>query len=176
MRQSLAAGVRAFSAPQLFPTPAAIARRMIELAAPGPGMRVLEPSAGTGSLLEALAEVVPSDCLHVQVFEIDHALSERLACAFPDFKVTCADFLSVHSEPEAFDLVLMNPPFADAVDLKHIAHARSMLKPGGLLVGICAGGPRQAEALLDQVLTWEPLEPGTFAGTNAAAVLFTLRA
>jgi hypothetical protein len=41
------AGVRVVSAPQLFPTPAALARRVVDLADIQPGMTVLEPSAGT---------------------------------------------------------------------------------------------------------------------------------
>jgi hypothetical protein len=41
----------------------------------------------------------------------------------------------------------MNPPFANADDIKHIMHALKMLKPGGRLVAICANGPRQNDKL-----------------------------
>ena len=42
------AGVKVVTAPQLFPTPPEIARRVVELAGIEPGHTVLEPSAGTG--------------------------------------------------------------------------------------------------------------------------------
>lgn len=50
MRQSLRAGVSATAVPQLFPTPVALASRMVEVADIGPADRVLEPSAGTGAI------------------------------------------------------------------------------------------------------------------------------
>src|SRR5690606_19878751 len=59
MRRTLhAGGVRAVSAPQLFPTPIPLAERMMALAAPRLGERVLEPSAGSGNLLRALPGVI----------------------------------------------------------------------------------------------------------------------
>ena len=54
LADALAAGVKVVSAPQLFPTPPEIARRVVALAEIGPRMRVLEPSAGTGNLLAAI--------------------------------------------------------------------------------------------------------------------------
>jgi hypothetical protein len=74
-----------------------------------------------------------------------------------------------------FDSVVMNPPFKDGADIKHIFHARSFLKQGGRLVAICAGGPRQTEKLKPLAETWEELPEGTFAGTGVHAVLLTMR-
>ena len=54
MRQTLKTGVAVVSAPQLFPTPATLAARMVELAQIEPGQEVVEPSAGTGVLCEAI--------------------------------------------------------------------------------------------------------------------------
>ena len=72
----------------------------------------------------------------------------------------------------------MNPPFEHGADIKHIVHARSLLKPGGRLVAICANGPRQNEMLRPLVDacsgTWEELPAGTFTGTGVRAVLLTL--
>jgi hypothetical protein len=45
MRATLKAGVQVVSAPQLFPTPSALAARMVRLAGLAVGMRVLEPRA-----------------------------------------------------------------------------------------------------------------------------------
>jgi len=47
---------------------------------------------------------------------------------------------------------------------------------GGIVVAICAGGPRQKEALEPLASYWEPLPPGTFhaAGTGVNTVLLTI--
>ena len=81
-----------------------------------------------------------------------------------------------------FDRIVMNPPFANADDIKHIMHALKMLKPGGRLVAICANGPRQNDKLRPIVEArggiWEELPSDTFigAGTSVRTVLLTLDA
>ena len=86
MRATVKAGVQVVSAPQLFPTPPSLAARMVDLAGLAIGMRVLEPSAGTGRLLEALPGIVPfgqvrQTALHVVAVEVNSALAARLACS-----------------------------------------------------------------------------------------------
>jgi predicted RNA methylase len=177
--------------PDLFPTPADLARRMVDLAADAnggtlAGRRVLEPSAGTGNLLRAIFNNATSaDLVEVVAVEYNHALVAELVdqrtktlYASPDsFQVVCGDFMEqniVHLG--RFDVVLMNPPFANAVDIKHILHAVKFLKPNGRLVAICGGGSRQAEALQPLCDTWELLPAGTFkeAGTNVSTVLLSI--
>lgn len=58
LREQLKCGVQVVSAPHLFPTPKGIADRMVELARPPLGARVLEPSAGTG----ACSPLCPACC------------------------------------------------------------------------------------------------------------------
>jgi hypothetical protein len=173
MRASLKAGVAVVSAPQLFPTPAALARRMAALADIPPGARVLEPSAGTGNLLAAiLEEYGPTDLVAV---ETHHALAKSLrSYGFAD--VRCADFLTCNGDLGTFDRIVMNPPFTNGADVRHILHARHMLRPGGRLVALCANGPRQRDALLPLADSWEDLPDGSFseAGTNVRVALLTL--
>lgn len=179
MRQALRAGtaVQTVSAPQLFPTPAALAARMVDLSGIQAGARVLEPSAGTGRLLDAL----PGDCSVLAVEKV-HALAEGLRARYRYAQTLCADFLCVDpADFSGFDAVLMNPPFANADDIKHIRHAARFLAPGGVLVALCANGPRQAEGLRPWVErqggTWEVLPAGTFseAGTGVNVALLTFR-
>lgn len=176
MRQALKTGqaVQVVSAPQLFPTPAHVAARMVDLARVEPGDRVLEPSAGTGALLNAVREAV--DGAHVTAVEVSAALAARLAQLpnGPNYIVP-ADFLNVAPDTlQPFDVILMNPPFANAADIRHILHARRFLAPGGRLVAICAAGPRQHEALQGLADSWEYLPPGTFEGTDVRTVLLTM--
>jgi protein-L-isoaspartate O-methyltransferase len=164
--------VEAVSAPYLYPTPPALAARMVELADLDPGNEILEPSAGTGAILDAL----PDDC-HVLAIELDYRLAERLASVYsrPHLSIMQADFLGFDVlTGRGFDRILMNPPFDHGLDIRHIQHAFELLAPGGLLVAICADGGRQRAAFKDAEL-YESLPPGTFAqaGTmvNAALVV-----
>lgn len=180
MREALRTGqaVQVVSAPQLFPTPAHVAARMVELADVQPGDRVLEPSAGTGALLQALRTAYAdstSAAPVVHAWEINRPLAQRLRDSFPAAVVRAFDFLEFDPNPsELFDVVLMNPPFKDAADVRHILHARRFIAPGGRLVAICAAGPRQHEALQPLADSWEYLPPGTFEGTGVRTVLLTM--
>lgn len=184
---ALKAGVEVVSAPQLFPTPAALAARVIDAAEIQIGMRVLEPSAGTGNLLAALPGVMPfgekrQSALNVVAVELNRTLAEGLARSGLAAEVRCADFLACGDELGLFDRVVMNPPFVRGADIAHIRHALRFLRPGGRLVAICANGPRQREALLavveDSGGTWEALPEGAFeqAGTNVRTALLTIEA
>lgn len=180
LREQLASGgVQVAVAPQLFPTPADLAERMASLAELAPGQSVLEPSAGTGQLLQAARSLVRD--IELTAIEIHGGLCQRLRATYAN--VHQADFLQVGAEQLGrFDRVIMNPPFENSTDIKHIEHAFSMLKPGGVLVAICAGGPRQVDRLKPWALatggSWEDLPADTFKsqGTMVRTALLTLRA
>lgn len=174
-------GVKVVTAPQLFPTPPALAARMADLADIRPGHVVLEPSAGTGNLVRAVACAVSLDAIDLHTVEVRSDLSASLSSMFGDQVSTrCADFLQCQDFAQHFDRVVMNPPFSNADDIDHIKHAITTLKPGGRLVAICANGPRQQAALRPLVEqcggTWEDLPPGTFkeSGTNVSTALIVL--
>jgi predicted RNA methylase len=196
LRDRLAAGVRVVRAPQLFPTPAPIAARMVALACVEHGHRVLEPSAGTGALLRAIADQaarldgggVPPTVTAIEVNrELAIALPRELAG-----RIACADFLACASDRLVSDLrgdatplglfesIIMNPPFGGAADVAHIKHALSLLAPGGRLVALCANGPRQHRELRSLVDErgglWEVLPAGSFAdaGTNVNVALLVV--
>lgn len=118
-----------------FPTPAALAARMVGLAELEPGLRVLEPSAGSGALADAITAAEPA--VELEVIEVNGRLVELLR--MKGYTVEQADFLTVGSG-ERYDRVIMNPPFANRQDAQHIQHAFRLLKPGGLLVAITGEG------------------------------------
>lgn len=171
-----------------FPTPPELAARMVALAGIEPGMRVLEPSAGTGALLRAIvdAERAPNragPAPDVTAIEINQGLCESLPAHLAS-SVICADFLDAFPgmDVDKFDRIIMNPPFAKAQDVAHILHAMKFLRPGGRLVAICANGPCQHAAIRPVIEahggTWEELPAGTFAsaGTNVRAALVVIDA
>jgi methylase of polypeptide subunit release factors len=147
MRENLKEGVRFVSAPQLFPTPPHLVARMVEIAQIEPGHRVLEPSAGTGVLCKAITATLPT----ARVFAVEinpqlcKLLSQTINPPEDDAEGICknvleGDFLEVDGLGNHWDRIVMNPPFADGADIKHISHALKHLKPGGGLVAICANG------------------------------------
>jgi SAM-dependent methyltransferase len=174
LRAAVNAGVKVVTADQLFPTPVTLAERMVSLADIRPGHHVLEPSAGTGRILAALPNVRPGG--YVVAVEINYNLAKLLEEIADDTR-NC-DFLECNGNLGKFDRVLMNPPFSNGDDIRHIRHAVTFLKPGGRLVAICAGGPKQHEQLKPIAATWEPLPAGTFeeSGTGVNTVLLTIDA
>ncbi len=175
LKQALKTGVQVVSAPQLFPTPVDVAARMVELAEVGDDHRVLEPSAGTGNIIRALRMKSSGKIVAVEINkDLVRGLTQALFAQDANFAVQHADFLLCNGDLGTFDRILMNPPFADASDVRHILHAQHMLNAGGKLVAICANGPRQEKALKPLASTWEELPAGTFEGTNVRTVLLVI--
>lgn len=168
--------VEVVAVPQYFPTPVPLAIQLVELAELRPGMSILEPSAGMGRLIDSCA---CSDWeWSGRLVAVDDSLAfvGNLKCKYlPEFvTVVHADFLEWSATTEErFDRVVMNPPFANAADIKHVQAACRLLNPEGRVAAIVAGGPRQERALRDRSASWERLPPGSFApsGTNVSAVL-----
>lgn len=181
MRQQMNAAPILVS-PTLYPTPDDVAERMVMLAGLDrmENPRVLEPSAGTGRLIDAALRLNrPMEIEAVEVVpRIADALRERYKDR--DLLVFNGDFMEyrVESADEAFDVILMNPPFNGGLDIKHIKHAATMLKPGGRIVAIAANGPRQLAALQPMSSYWAELPAKTFAhaGTNVRTVLMIIEA
>jgi protein-L-isoaspartate O-methyltransferase len=174
MKDTLRAGVQIVAAPQLFPTPQEIAQQMAEYLELEPGMNVLEPSAGTGNLITALREVYGGSYVLTAV-EINGKLADLLETGMQVDDIHRADFLAWSGGP--FDRIIMNPPFENGSDIKHIRHALGMLKDGGVLVALCANGSRQREAFKEEAGQWEDLPAGSFKaqGTGVNVALMVLR-
>jgi len=176
MQTTLQTGVQIIAAPQLFPTPRELAARMVAEADILPGHSVLEPSAGTGAILAALPNVRPFGS--VTAVEINATLAASLEQVADE--TICGNFLEQNGNLGTFDRIVMNPPFENGVDIKHIQHAMKMLKPGGRLVAICANGPRQQttlKPLAENSGGWyEDLPAGTFAsqGTNVNTAILLI--
>jgi phospholipid N-methyltransferase len=121
--------VRVEVVPNLFPTPTWLAERMVELAEIERHHRVLEPSAGTGCILRHLVHRTD----HVSAVELNVNLVRTLRDQFETGDGHCvvyqADFLEHHSHI-GYDRIVMNPPFGEGADMRHIAHAGTLLAQG----------------------------------------------
>lgn len=121
-----------------FATPEALARQVVNAVADLDGVRILEPSAGTG----ALADVLRESGAQVDVAELDETRRAHLQAA--GYRVVGTDFLTF-TPTEPYAAIVMNPPFRSEDDaqayIAHIEHAwNHCLAPGGTLVAIAPSG------------------------------------
>lgn len=154
--------------PGYFPTPRPVVEQMIAAAALAPGMRVLEPSAGSGHIADAIREAAP---VKLEVIE-QHTTLQRIL-ELKGYTVIGADFL--RHQQASYDCILMNPPFERGQDMQHIQHAYRLLKPGGRLIAIVSEGAffrnyqqeRAFRAWLDDVDGQaDPLPAGSFYSSD----------
>ena len=163
---------RVVTAPQLFPTPSHTADQMVSYLNIEEGDKILEPNGGTGQLVKALMRAGATK-KQIYIAEINNALCNQLSKDYG--RVYPGDFLErgAWELGGPFDYIVMNPPFKNGEDIKHILHAKEMLKDGGTLVAICANGLRQQAQLMSIADHWEELPAGSFKGegTNVNTAL-----
>lgn len=166
-----------------FPTPARLADDIIERAYLKPGMTVLEPNAGTGSLSTRALDL---GC-DVTCIEYQPQLALQLEEETRYSSVLCMDFLE--TEPSligTYERIVMNPPFDGGRDVDHVNHAIDFLADGGLLIAIMSAGTefrsdaktKDFRARVDALGgDFHDLPPGSFAdsGTMVNTVVLTLR-
>lgn len=160
---------------QLFQTPADLARDLASLLPQRAGMRILEPSAGLGRLLDALAPLEPSEVVAVEIAPecagtLFRQERDRLTIKQRDF-LQCSQ-----SDLGTFDAVAMNPPFTVRSDIRHILHALTFLKPGGTLAALCMAGAQREKTLRPLSATWREVPSGAFRkeGTDIPTILLSI--
>jgi hypothetical protein len=163
-----------------FATPQEIAEQAIAAAEIPFNGSVLEPSAGDGALARAARDaggVV--ECIEIHLGRARDLIGDGFPCV-------ARDFLKSDPDPR-FDRVVMNPPFSDLQDVRHVSHALKFLRPGGRLVAIMSPAIRFRSDRLTSHLraelegmgaTIEDLPEGAFkaSGTMVRTVLVTVDA
>lgn len=171
------AAPRVVSAYQLFQTPEDIAAQMVEMLPEDCGA-ILEPSAGLGRIYRAIRKRFPRRA--VTMVDVAPQCVEELrreTSSDVESEVFCLDFLELTPEQlGTFSAVVMNPPFHNRSDIKHIRHAIEFLAPGGILISVCMGGEIRAREL-GKIGSLSPLPPKSFRseGTNVETSLFVYR-
>lgn len=117
--------IKAYKIDGFFPSPTQVIERLCE-GLDLKGKKILEPSAGIGSI----ADYVRDKGASVLCVEKVPQLSEILK--MKDHQQIGADFLSLKPVP-IFDIVLMNPPFEKNAAPTHVLAATRWLKPNGSL-------------------------------------------
>jgi 16S rRNA G1207 methylase RsmC len=129
--------------PGFFPTPGPVSEQLIAVACIEPGNRILEPSAGSGSLIDAVRQSYTG--VHVTYCEMNCFLLDLLREKYdgsPDIQFLGRDFLEIdpRNREERFDRIIMNPPFEQGQDIDHVLHACQLLTPKGILTAIVSAG------------------------------------
>lgn len=149
-------------------TPPEVAARMVEyLPEDGAGL-TLEPSAGTGNLSRALIDAGQDVAWLVQV-EREAALFEGLRQFGRVVRGCFLDYAQEVRGKVDFARVVMNPPFREV--RQHVAAARSLLAPGGVLVALVP-----VTFKTDNMETLEHLPEDTFATARVRTKIIRIRA
>lgn len=162
---------------QYYPTPLAVAQKLVQLAAIEPHHTILEPSAGTGSILAAL----PKEAVNIEACEINEAMAAELEAK--GHAVHKCDFLTFKPS-RSYERIVANPPFTRKQDVTHADRMLDLLAPGGRLVtvlsaGATFGSDRKTVAFRERLAAefpdhrFEKLESGAFrsSGTMVNAVV-----
>jgi len=173
------------SIPGFFPTTKEIARQMVQLADIQSCMSVLEPSAGSGAIVDIVREMCPK--ANIAVCERNYSLRKLLELKGYHL-IDQDDFLEYFVTQNGVDgwhRIVMNPPFEKQQDIDHVRHAYDCLKCGGRLVSVMSESAffqnnKKAQAFrewLDDKLTDEiDLPAGAFSesGTGVKTRIIVL--
>lgn len=121
---------------QFFGTPPALAKRMASYAKDlRPGMKVLEPSAGKGALIEAIHQHCSKDII-VDCFELMELNRIKLQ-KLQNVNILGSDFMAVPTSG-LYDFIIANPPFTKNQDIDHILKMYDSLKVNGRLITLAS--------------------------------------
>ena len=179
--------------PGYFPTPDGVIEIMLEqwsMAYDRDPTHVLDPSAGAGALIKAVADRFPG-LKRIDAYEINHKLRNVLKKRYGDeqrIHLIGDDFLEAEHGPQGYNLILMNPPFGKGAELEHIRHAFEFLGAGnsvhgGLLISVAPtaveyNSTKKYQAFrewLDEQGGWTvPLPEGSFLDSKRKTGVNTL--
>lgn len=168
-----------------FPTSIKYVNRMVANAELRDGDMFLEPSCGDGRIPIAAAAAAQ---LTITAIELDPKRIDYLKqdSAFVKSRASLVegDFLAFQTT-KMFDVIIMNPPFRNKADVKHVNHALDMLVKNGRMQAIMSAGvkfrtDKLTEAFRERVFSlggvFDEMEEGAFkeAGTMVKTVLLQI--
>ncbi len=175
-----------------FETPPSLVARLVEMAGVKRGMRVLEPSAGTGRIVTVLqgagARVTACEWDDDRRIELARCVLTPPSKLMPELMPE-RDFLDASPDENDFGAVVMNPPFTrvgKGDHLDHVRHAYGMLAAGGSLVSVLPASVVfrrdrrhtefrewcEARSFID---TFEALPSGSFAASGTSVETIVVR-
>ena len=135
-----------------FPTPQECAIQMARRLDLRPGLVVLDPSGGSGSLLDACCSLCPE----ARYETAERAPELRAILESKGYRVLANDMYSLRAEGRQWDRIIANPDFTGAEDFRQTVEAvEHLLKPGGRYVGlVCALSLHRNDDLAGEFKRW----------------------
>lgn len=169
------------------PTPLEVADLLVSVAQIGKSHTVLEPSAGTGNLMDAVLRVSPQSTLfycEINCFLLD--ILHQKYDGQSNIHFAGRDCLELDTS-KRFDRIIMNPAFEGGQDVAQVLHLYELLKRKGFLISILGDGAfrRSDHKAKDfqQLLSTKgevikDLDPATFksSGVNVRSKIIRLTA
>ncbi len=113
---------------QFYPTPESVIRKMLEPCINTLNKKqILEPSAGSGAILDFISH--GNGCKMSNLYAIESNQELLMILSEKGYRILSEDFLNYHPE-HRFDLIVMNPPFANGDE--HVLHAWEIMKKGDI--------------------------------------------
>jgi hypothetical protein len=176
----LQAAIALSNIPGFFPTPPAVVEVMLRRAHLYDRMMVLEPSAGSGNIADAIKAAYPSATIHA----IEPNLKLRELLTLKGHALVGSDLLETNSVP-IYDRIVMNPPFEKQADIDHVRKAFEQLRSDGILVSVMSPSFEfRADRKSTEFRTWleaigaywEDLPNGSFksSGTGVATRMLVI--
>jgi len=143
--------------------------------------KILEPSAGQGSLILALQKLYPDVIVdYCELMDINRTFLSKLS----NVRYLTDDFLTISNDAK-YDLIIANPPFSKNQDIDHIYKMYECLASGGRLITIASkhweiSNNKKEKAFrnwLEEIdAQIEPLEAGQFkqSGTMISSNLIII--
>jgi hypothetical protein len=97
--------------------------------------KVLEPSAGQGSIIKAIQRFIPE--LNVDYCELMD-VNRTFLSKIPNTTFLQDDFLTLTGKENYYDLIVANPPFSKNQDIDHIRKMYECLNEGGSIISIAS--------------------------------------
>jgi hypothetical protein len=157
-----------------FETPAALADKMAELIDDvGYGARILEPSAGLGSLARAVQRAIKYPISPIEFCEVQQGFVDTLTSA--GLVRVGGDFMEYRPGP-VYEAVIMNPPYKNKTAEQHVGHAWNCVRPGGKIVALVGENAMRwiDDEFLGHIFEKEEIKKGTFEETNVKTCLYLI--
>lgn len=94
---------------------------------------ILEPSAGSGDLIDGIVYYYPFLSLDIDCIELNKEMRDQLKAK--GYNVVGEDFLKFSSDKK-YDYIIACPTYKDNIDVEHIMHMYRFLKVGGSVVSL----------------------------------------
>lgn len=135
-----------------FPTPQDCAVAMARRLDLRPGLAVLDPSGGSGNLLDACRFLCPDSGYETA----ERAPALQTILTGKGYRVLTDDMYALRASGRQWDRIIANPDFTGAEDFRQTVEAVDyLIKPGGRYVGlVCALSLHRADDLAGEFRRW----------------------